>query len=160
MRQLRHQAMRVIIITQGLPAYSLSAVLASHSLRLIHSFAEPNVIPPVLIDLCAVTILHRFSSPSWLEHVAKHVSANLGSKEALDRVVHLQVCHLRTRRHGAGLKRCFQTGQAILLAPSGLGATNNGQKSSIGQFGRRWLLIKTRRRVTEDGGASILSVDC
>lgn len=36
-------------------------------------------------------LLHRFSSPAWLEHVAKHVSADMSSEEALDRIVRLQV---------------------------------------------------------------------
>lgn len=120
-RQLRHQGTRVIISTQ-----------------------EPTVIPPVLIDLCGVLILHRFSSPSWLEHVAKHVSADMSTKDALDRIVRLE------------------TGQAIILAPSGLStikvAQDTEQKTVINQLGRRWMLVKTRRRVTKDGGASILSV--
>lgn len=100
------------------------------------------MIPAVLIDLCGVTILHRFSSPSWLEHVAKHVSADMTGKDALDRIVRLQ------------------TGQAILLAPSGLGTFSSapGCGPSVSQFGRRWALVKTRRRVTKDGGASILVV--
>ncbi|KAF9815552.1 hypothetical protein IEO21_04552 [Rhodonia placenta] len=66
-RQQRHMAMRVIISTQ-----------------------EPTVVPPVLLDLCGVAILHRFSSPSWWEHLAKHVSAQL-SEDAFDQVVKLRV---------------------------------------------------------------------
>ena len=52
---------------------------------------EPTVVPPVLLDLCSVTLLHRFSSPAWWEHIAKHVSADIDSKEAFDKVVNLQV---------------------------------------------------------------------
>ncbi|THH33568.1 hypothetical protein EUX98_g516 [Antrodiella citrinella] len=100
-RMQRHLAMRVIISTQ-----------------------EPNVVPPILLDLCSVHILHRFSSPSWWEHVSKHVSTEMSSEEAFDRIVKLQ------------------TGQAILLAPSGLGtfsdSTMSGKPKSLGQFGRKW----------------------
>ncbi|KAG1755860.1 hypothetical protein EDB19DRAFT_1663375 [Suillus lakei] len=96
---------------------------------------QPTVVPPVLLDLCTVAILHRFSSPSWWEHLAKHVSADISAEDAFDRVVKLQ------------------TGEAIVLAPSGLGVPK------LGQFGRRYVLMKTRRRVTRDGGASILVVD-
>ncbi|OCH86212.1 hypothetical protein OBBRIDRAFT_738413 [Obba rivulosa] len=123
-RQQRHQAMRVIISTQ-----------------------EPTVVPPVLLDLCSVTILHRFSSPSWWDHVAKHVSAEVENSEAFDRVVSLQ------------------TGQAILLAASGLGTSRISAgpdaepRRILHQFGRGSLLIKTRKRVTQDGGASLLVVD-
>ncbi|GBE79348.1 hypothetical protein SCP_0205460 [Sparassis crispa] len=121
-RQQRHMAMRVLISTQ-----------------------EPTVVPPVLLDLCSVAILHRFSSPSWWDHVAKHVSANL-SDEAFDQIVKLR------------------TGEAIVLAPSGLGvfarrdADGAPAARELGQFGRRYLLVKTRQRVTTDGGASVLVV--
>ncbi|KAI0796526.1 hypothetical protein C8Q75DRAFT_790700 [Abortiporus biennis] len=117
-RQQRHYAMRVIISTQ-----------------------EPTVVPPVLIDLCTVTILHRFSSPAWWEHVAKHVSANMTSTEAFDRVVRLQVTFW-----------FIITGHAIVLAPTAL-------RDRVRQFGRAWMLVATRRRVTKDGGASIMVVN-
>lgn len=47
--------------------------------------------PPVLLDLCGLTILHRFSSPSWWEHLIKHVSADFTGTDAFDQVVKLQV---------------------------------------------------------------------
>ncbi|KAG1874594.1 hypothetical protein DFJ58DRAFT_757835 [Suillus subalutaceus] len=127
-REQRHLAMRVIISTQ-----------------------EPTVVPPVLLDLCTVTILHRFSSPSWWEHLAKHVSADISAEDAFDRVVRLQ------------------TGEAIVLAASGLGVFPDTPDTArtghvapvpkLGQFGRRYVLMKTRRKITRDGGASILVVD-
>ena len=52
---------------------------------------EPTVVPPVLLELCSIAILHRFSSPAWWEHVAKHVSADVDSKDAFDTIVNLQV---------------------------------------------------------------------
>lgn len=55
------------------------------------SFLEPTVVPPVLLDLCTIAILHRFSSPSWWEHLAKHVSADISTEDAFDRVVRLEV---------------------------------------------------------------------
>ncbi|KAH7930372.1 hypothetical protein BV22DRAFT_1125091 [Leucogyrophana mollusca] len=129
-REQRHLAMRVIISTQ-----------------------EPTVIPPVLLDLCTVSILHRFSSPSWWDHLARHVSADISADDAFDNIVKLQ------------------TGEAIMLAPSGLGvfpedlratsrtiAPNSKGALKLSQFGRRYILMKTRVRVTKDGGASILVV--
>lgn len=126
-REQRHLAMRVIISTQ-----------------------EPTVIPPVLLDLCTVSILHRFSSPSWWEHLSKHVSADISGDDAFSRVVKLE------------------TGEAIVLAPSGFGvfpdAPAGSGKSNVtvpklNQFGRRYLLMKTRRRITKDGGSSILVLE-
>jgi len=114
-RQQRHLAIRVIISTQ-----------------------EPTVVNPVLLDLCTVTILHRFSSPSWWTHLEKHVSADL-SDEAFDQVVKLQ------------------TGEAIIIAPSGLTTALSSAtgEEKVSQIGRRYLVVKTRKRVTADGGASI-----
>lgn len=55
-----------------------------------------------------------------------------------------------------------------MLAPSGFGifkehtVNRAGElviKKSMGQFGRRYLVMKTRKRITSDGGASILVLD-
>ncbi|KAK7049665.1 Vacuolar protein-sorting-associated protein 33 [Paramarasmius palmivorus] len=118
MRLQRHLAMRVIISTQ-----------------------EPTVVPPVVLDLCSVAILHRFSSPSWWEHLIKHVSADFSESDGFSEVVQLQ------------------TGQAMILTPSGLGTFPLGESDAddtVERFGRRYLLVKTRKRVTVDGGASVL----
>lgn len=125
-RQQRHLAMRVIISTQ-----------------------EPTALPPVLIDLCGIAILHRFSSPSWWEAIIKHVSADFSDGDAFDYVVKLK------------------TGEAVILAPSGLGVFPSSLGTGTGtgtgdvklqQFGRRFLLARTRRRITADGGASRMVV--
>ncbi|KAF7981653.1 hypothetical protein HWV62_32764 [Athelia sp. TMB] len=105
-RQQRHLAMRVLISAQ-----------------------EPTVVHPSLLDLCTVTILHRFQSPSWLDHLAKHVSGDVSRKDAFDK-----------------------TGEAVILAPSGLDAKGG----LLRQLGRRYCCVKIRKRVTADGGASIL----
>lgn len=118
-RQQRHLGIRVIISTQ-----------------------EPTILPPVIIDLCTVIILHRFQSPAWWEHIVKHVSADFSLEDAFDRVVRLQ------------------TGQSVIFAPSGIGmfkANELGGVDDLGLFGRRYLICKTRKRLTDDGGASILA---
>lgn len=60
-------------------------------LNVLIQISEPTVVPPVLLDLCTVTILHRFSSPSWWEHLIRHVSADFHDTKAFDQVVQLQV---------------------------------------------------------------------
>lgn len=77
--------MRVIISTQGIV---LKLYLASFFTEVP---AEPTVLPPVIIDLCNVIILHRFQSPAWWNHIVKHVSADFSLGDAFDRVVRLQV---------------------------------------------------------------------
>lgn len=136
-REQRHLGMRVIISTQ-----------------------EPTVIPPVLMDLCTVAIMHRFSSPAWWDHLARHVATDVSADQGFETVVKLK------------------TGEALVLAPSGLGvypdddhcpaekSDNTGKQYAkektplkLGQFGRRFLLMKTRARITKDGGASVLVVN-
>jgi DNA helicase HerA-like ATPase len=124
-RQQRHLAMRVIISTQ-----------------------EPTVVPPVLLDLCSVAVLHRFSSPKWWQHLIQHVPTDFSNSDAFDKVVKLQ------------------TGHSIVLAPSGIGLFKVSEPDvdvnqqcgakEITRFGRRYLVMKTRKRVTADGGASVL----
>lgn len=56
----------------------------------------------------------------------------------------------------------FQTGQAIVLAPSALAMLRRpgqpGSDPTLFQLGRRYMLVKIRKRVSKDGGASILVV--
>lgn len=68
---------------------------------------EPTVVPPVLLGLCSVFLLHRFSSPAWWEHLAKHVAAEIDSKEAFDKVVNLEV-------NSANVSQAFSGSDIIL----------------------------------------------
>ncbi|KAH9927147.1 uncharacterized protein BXZ73DRAFT_90829 [Epithele typhae] len=96
-------------------------------MRVVISTQEPTAVPPVLIELCSIAIFHRFSSPAWWEAVARRSVVKL------------------------------KTGQALVLSPSGLGSVEgkSAKTNRVAQFGRRYLLMKTRKRVTQDGGASI-----
>jgi len=118
-RELRHTGIRIIISTQ-----------------------EPTCVPPVLLDLCGLAIMHRFSSPAWWEHVSKHFSGNfnVGSTPALDRVVTLQ------------------TGEAIVLSPSAFVTSLSpvDRAHTLQPLGRHYLVVRTRERATRDGGASVL----
>ncbi|KAG8831139.1 hypothetical protein FRC17_003588, partial [Serendipita sp. 399] len=58
-RQQRHLAARVIVSTQ-----------------------EPTVVPSSVLDLMAWIICHRFSSPSWVKHLAHHVCVEQEMKDA------------------------------------------------------------------------------
>lgn len=118
-RQQRHLAMRVIISTQ-----------------------EPTVLPPVLLDLTTVTVLHRFSSPAWWQHIQKHLSADVTAEDFFDKVVTLK------------------TGQALVIAPTAYVVSYKvDEEIRVGPLVRGYMLIKTRRRVTKDGGASVLVVE-
>ncbi|EJD43832.1 hypothetical protein AURDEDRAFT_185401 [Auricularia subglabra TFB-10046 SS5] len=112
-RQQRHLATRVIIATQ-----------------------EPTVIPATILDLASFIMCHRFTSPSWCAHLAKHVST--GSDSWLADVMGLA------------------TGDALVFAPGAL-ATRDGAREPV-LLGRDALRIHVRPRLTCDGGASLLAV--
>jgi hypothetical protein len=156
-RQQRHLATRVIIATQ-----------------------EPTL-SPNLLDLCSVTIVHRFTSPAWFKMLRSHlagavIGASNESKTFSDDSIFSQIV-------------CLKTGEALVFSPSaildvdelpGLDANpplqndkehDNEPSGSIGagsgakpggsmtlcELGPRHIKMRVRSRVTTDGGRSILA---
>ncbi|KAB8278366.1 hypothetical protein BDV30DRAFT_249881 [Aspergillus minisclerotigenes] len=145
----------------------LSAVRLQRHLgtRVIISTQEPTISTD-LLNLCSVTIVHRFTSPEWLRTLQKHLAAaasNLFSSKsgfannssemeepgnekespsAFDIIVRLRV------------------GEALLFAPSAIvkvGTLEDG-RVEFHRLGSDFLPIKVRERLTSDGGKSVLSV--
>ncbi|KAG0652217.1 hypothetical protein D0Z07_0833 [Hyphodiscus hymeniophilus] len=119
-RQQRHYGARVIISTQ-----------------------EPSI-SPKLIDLCSITVMHRFSSPEWLDVLQRHIllseEGNQGTKTGLLR----EIMRLRT-------------GEAMIFAPSAiLGASDKSGGWKSGADGL--LKMRMRKRVTWDGGKSMVCI--
>lgn len=57
-----------------------------------------------------------------------------------------------------------QTGEAIVFVPSGIclvqaKASVNGLDRMIGTFARRYLHLRMRQRITQDGGRSVMVVN-
>ena len=68
------------------------------------------------------------------------------------------------RGQALNISHVEQTGEAVILAPSGLGRFPSAGKgfsgdAQLAHFGRRYLMARTRRRVTTDGGVSRMVVD-
>ncbi|KAF7358060.1 p-loop containing nucleoside triphosphate hydrolase protein [Mycena venus] len=116
-RLQRHLATRVIIATQ-----------------------EPTVIPPTILDLASVIICHRFSSPAWCTHLARHVSASSESADWYQRVMLLA------------------TGDALVFSPAAVIAADG--RGGVVLLGREHLKMRVRPRLTLDGGTSLLAVGC
>jgi hypothetical protein len=76
--------MRLIISTQ------VSEMLSRWFGVLTNTRQEPTVIPPILLDLCTMAIIHRFSSLSWWNHLSNHLAAEF-EPITFDTVVKLQV---------------------------------------------------------------------
>lgn len=113
-RQQRHFGLRVVVATQ-----------------------EPYV-SPQLIDLCSMIIVHRFSSPAWLEVLKNHIATDAEDVKALFQ----EISEL-------------QTGEAIVFAPTAVLSYGGSQLQKSG--GRRFK-VAVRKRITWDSGRSILSV--
>ncbi|KAE9375761.1 hypothetical protein N431DRAFT_403720 [Stipitochalara longipes BDJ] len=120
-RQQRHYGARVIISTQ-----------------------EPSI-SPKLIDLCSITVMHRFSSPEWLDVLKRHIlvsdeEGNRGNKVGLLREI------MR-----------LETGEALVFAPSAVfGASDATGGRKIGADAL--LKMRMRKRVTWDGGRSVVCI--
>lgn len=129
-RQQRHLATRVIIATQ-----------------------EPTI-SPKLLDLSSMTIVHRFTSPSWLQILKSHLAGISSIEDTSDRDV----------------KEIFkvivdlEAGQALLFSPSAMLDVKDEPRnedtliSRVEKLGLRYVKMRVRKRLTVDGGKSILAV--
>jgi hypothetical protein len=93
-----------------------------------------------MLDLASFIVCHRFTSPSWCRHLARHVSAGDNAETA----------------------QWFQdvmllaTGQCVVFSPSAVLMESND--SSVRLLGRDYLKLRVRPRLTLDGGTSLLAV--
>ncbi|KAL2000648.1 hypothetical protein VTN02DRAFT_2801 [Thermoascus thermophilus] len=162
-RQQRHLATRVVIATQ-----------------------EPTL-SPSLLDLCTVTIVHRFTSPAWYRILEHHLAGALLGKrrrsgaaddatDLFDRIVRLGT--------GEALLFCptamldvvvvddvdvdasrVSNGSSAATPEHGEEDTDTASSSSsvalaskaVRELGTRYVTVKVRQRVTADGGRSILA---
>jgi DNA helicase HerA-like ATPase len=106
--------------------------------RVIISTQEPTLLTD-LIALCSVTVIHRFSSPEWLLAIKRHIPTAAESRE-----------ELMLKIEG------LTTGEALLYSPDAvLGRDDSGDLiTGTGRF----IKVSIRRRITSDGGQSVLAV--
>jgi hypothetical protein len=138
----------------------LSAVRLQRHLgvRIIISTQEPTV-STALLNLCSTTIVHRFTSPEWLRVLRKHIAAaaddSSQSKEESDDSEEEGAVSLFNR-----IVR-LNVGEALLFSPSAMVDSQAGKEEdgepSFRQLGDDFLNIRIRKRLTEDGGRSVLS---
>ena len=123
-RQQRHLATRVVISTQ-----------------------EPTI-SPRLLDLCTVTIVHRFTSPGWFRTLCNHLAG----------VSTLDEPGVATKRDVRSIFTEIvelEPGEALVFSPSAMLEPVEGEAPR--NLGMQWLKVAVRRRLTEDGGKSILA---
>ncbi|KAJ5050430.1 uncharacterized protein L3040_002313 [Drepanopeziza brunnea f. sp. 'multigermtubi'] len=122
--------------------------------RVFISTQEPSI-SPKLLDLCSITIVHRFTSPDWLRCLRSHIAA-LDNDEGLTNNPKLQLANIFNQI----VK--LTVGQALLFAPSAVidvELPESGEsKRGLNRLGIQYLRIKIRDRVTTDGGRSVMAL--
>lgn len=121
--------------------------------RILMATQEPTI-SPRLLDLCSMTIVHRFSSPSWMAALKGHLAgvsyqgdgnSERNTDEIFDAIVTLEA------------------GQALLFSPSAMlevsESTTNAPShvAAINKLGLRYVKMRVRQRLTTDGGRSRMS---
>ncbi|MBW0526223.1 hypothetical protein O181_065938 [Austropuccinia psidii MF-1] len=112
-------------------------------IRTLISTQEPTIIPSTMLDIASFILIHRFSSPSWAKHLNNHICC-----EYDDTKNDFDWFNIASRA---------RLGEAILVAPTGLGLAKKNNQSTLMPLSTGFLLIQTRKRLTFDGGASILA---
>ena len=134
--------------------------------RTIISTQEPTV-SPALLDLCSVTIAHRFTSPEWLRSLRSHLAAvadcsyhepAFGSGDALGgKTTDLWRKNESAERIFAEIVK-LRVGEAILFAPDAMVAFEVGSCAWEPQrLGAGFLKVRVRKRLTLDGGKSVMA---
>ncbi|PBP16646.1 hypothetical protein BUE80_DR012539 [Diplocarpon rosae] len=116
--------------------------------RVFISTQEPSI-SPRLLDLCSITIVHRFTSPDWLSCLRVHLAAlknDQGVKAIFSQIIRLRV------------------GEALLFAPSAIiGVQSEAREAGdvrveLVKLGTDHMRVKIRNRVTNDGGKSVMAI--
>ena len=117
--------------------------------RVIIATQEPTI-SPALLDLSSMTIVHRFTSPEWLKTLSSHLAGVTGAdggeetgKTSLQTVLKTIVT--------------LEAGQALLFSPSAMMTPEKGAGLEMQKLGLQYVKIRVRKRLTADGGRSILA---
>lgn len=106
--------------------------------RVIISTQEPTLLTD-LIALCSIVVIHRFSSPEWFQAIKRHIPMTPEDRDGLMNRIE-------------GLK----TGTAFMYSPNAVFGRGEGNKLVKGSG--KMVKISIRKRITSDGGQSVLAV--
>jgi len=106
--------------------------------RIIISTQEPTLLTN-LIPLCSIMVIHRFSSPEWFTAIKRHIP-------------------IRPEEHHSVMEaiECLKIGTALVYSPNAV--LERGEDGGLVKGTGRLMQIKVRKRVTSDGGLSVLAV--
>ena len=90
-----------------------------------------------MLDLCSFALIFGFSASNWAKHISAHIGGlSFGAERLYEQAVSLL------------------PGEALCFSPSAV--VHDGTAPT--RLGSGWLRIRTRKRVTMDGGASVLAL--
>jgi hypothetical protein len=151
--------------------------------RIIISTQEPTI-SPTLLDLCSITVVHRFTSPAWLQVLRRHLAgaSEIGGYKEQDANGREQQTAGQENGVLSALERYraisasellphvvqLRTGEAFLFAPSGMVDATPKSQSSVSAavdegdwqpvfLGDGIMKVRIRNRITVDGGKSIIA---
>lgn len=136
--------------------------------RIIICTQEPTI-SSALLDLCSITIVHRFTSPEWMRSLKAHLAA--GAPDLADQVLEAGRGQgdLKTaptsgaKSHTASsiFKKVvgLGIGEALIFSPSAMIDADvvSGGTSEYVRLGTGFLKVRVRTRLTTDGGKSVLA---
>ncbi|OIW32851.1 hypothetical protein CONLIGDRAFT_695036 [Coniochaeta ligniaria NRRL 30616] len=112
--------------------------------RVIISTQEPSI-SPKLLDLCSVTIVHRFSSPEWLRTLKEHLAGVSSASRLLQQAQSrqggkLDVCTVRLDAADPMMDLFsiivnLRVGEALVFAPGAVVGCVGGRESVSGRPG-------------------------
>ncbi|XXH01566.1 hypothetical protein Hte_007926 [Hypoxylon texense] len=116
--------------------------------RVLIATQEPTL-SPVLIDLANATFVHRFLSPRWYKVLEEHLAGASKHGPSDSAFLFNKIVSLRT-------------GEALLFCPTGRLDIAEGSKEgehTVMPLSDGYVKIKIRKRLTADGGKSIMATD-
>lgn len=131
--------------------------------RVVISTQEPTI-SPSLLDLSSLVIVHRFTSPAWLNSLKRHLAGAASNMLNDDDTSSSDFPSSGERDHDA--KSLFSkivkltVGEALLFSPSAMmdvEVDSNG-KMALKRLGDDFIKIQVRMRLTIDGGKSVMAV--
>ncbi|KAH6675878.1 hypothetical protein B0J14DRAFT_691998 [Halenospora varia] len=132
--------------------------------RIVISTQEPTI-SPALLDLCSITIAHRFTSPDWLRSLKGHLAAVATNVPYYKPGAEREGSDAGSDGIGGTAERIFgeivrlSVGEALLFAPTAIVSLSLGSGSMIEatRLGTGFIKIRVRNRLTTDGGKSVMA---
>ncbi|KAF5570113.1 P-loop containing protein [Fusarium pseudoanthophilum] len=174
-----HKYMRDSSDSQTLTESLLSVIRLQRHLgtRVILSTQEPTI-SPKLLDLCSTVIVHRFTSPTWFATLRRHLAGVYLVSEAEKKICGQDMVNSTNTKKDSDALGSFshlnikdedlfsyivslETGEALLFCPNaliGIGAAGASNSiPSLIQLGSSTMKVRIRKRITADGGQSIMA---